>query len=198
MRRLLALLVTLPLVLAGSFAAHQAGFAFAAPAAAQRGRLLAETGHAYLVHLPLVLVALGSVVAIGGLLAVRAELRSPRAACAASWPYALVAPAAFAVQEHLERLLHGGRPPLDLLAEPAFVAGLALQVPVALLAVVLARLVLRSARRLARALGGRRPARLRPGAAPTALRPARSPAIPRPAILASGAAGRAPPLSLAA
>lgn len=198
MRRLLALLVTLPLVLAGSFAAHQAGFAFAAPGAERRGRLLAETGHAYLAHLPLALVALGSVVAIGGLLAVRAELRDPGAAAAACWPYALLAPAAFAVQEHLERFLHSGRPPVDLLAEPAFAAGLALQIPVALLAVLLARLVLRSARRLARALGGRRPARPRPRAASTVLRPARSPAIPRPAILASGAAGRAPPLSLAA
>lgn len=193
MRRLLALLVTLPLVLAGSFAAHQAGFALAAPDAGRRGRLLTETGHAWLAHLPLVGLALASVVAIGGLLAVRAELRDPGAASARSWPYALLAPGAFAVQEHLERLLHGGGSPADLLSEPAFVAGLALQLPVAVLAILLARLVLRSARRLAGALAARRPARP-PSSAPAPARPPR-PVLPamRSYGLASGAAGRAPP-----
>jgi len=196
-RRLLALLVTLPLVLAGSFVAHQAGFALAAPDAAGRGRLLAETGHAWLSHLPLVAVALGSVLALGGLLAVRAELRDPGAAAARAWPYALVAPAAFAVQEHLERLLHSGRLPTDLIAEPAFAAGLALQVPVALLAVLAARAVLRSARRLARALGARRARRPAAARVVLGLLATPAPARPRTGVLAGGAAGRAPPFSAA-
>lgn len=197
MRRLLALLVTLPLVLAGSFAAHQAGFALAAPDAASRGRLLAQTGHAWLSHLPLVAVALGSVLAVGSMLAVRAELRDPGAAAARAWPYALVAPAAFAAQEHLERLIHSGRLPADLFAEPAFAAGLALQLPVALLAVLAARAVLRSARRLARALGARRPRRPARTRVMVALLATPAPPLPRPGALAGGAAGRAPPLSAA-
>lgn len=193
MRRLLALLVTLPLVLAGSCAAHQAGFALAAPDAASRGRLLEQTGHAWLSHLPLVAVALGSVLALGGMLAVRAELRDPGAVAARAWPYALVAPAAFAVQEHLERLLHSGRLPTDLIAEPAFAAGLALQLPVALLAVLAARAVLRSARRLGRALGARRARRPAPARVALGRLTVPAPSLPRPAVLAGGAAGRAPP-----
>ncbi len=198
MRRLLALLVTLPLVLAGSLAAHQLGFAFAAPEAGRRGRLLAETGHSYLAHLPIVLVVLLTAVAAGGCLAVRAELRDPGAAAARAWPYALVAPVAFALQEHLERLLHTGALPLGVVGEPAFLAGLALQLPFALLAVLLARLVLRSARRLARTLGSRRPPRPAVARSPCIGSPSAFVAPPRSSGLATCAAGRAPPVATTA
>ncbi len=194
MRRLLALLVTLPLVLAGSLAAHQLGFGLAAPEAGRRARLLAESGHSYLTHLPIVLVVLLTAVAVAGCLAVRAELRDPGATAASRWPYALIAPGAFTLQECLERLLHTGALPVGLVTEPAFLLGLALQLPMALLAVVLAWLVLRSARRLARALGSRRPPR--PAAAPTPWAGS-APAFvapPRSSGLATCAAGRAPPV----
>jgi hypothetical protein len=56
--------------------------------------------------------------------------------------FPVVALATFVVQEHLERLVHGGVP--LLLTSPAFLVGLVLQLPVALVAWGLARWLLRA------------------------------------------------------
>ena len=55
--------------------------------------------------------------------------------------FPLVGLATFVLQEHIERLVHGGGVPM-LLTSPAFVVGLALQIPVALVAWALARWLL--------------------------------------------------------
>jgi hypothetical protein len=64
-----------------------------------------------------------------------ASLRAP------AWLFAVVPPLAFGVQEHLERALQG-EPTAGAALEPTFVLGLVLQVPFALLAYLLARLLL--------------------------------------------------------
>ena len=55
--------------------------------------------------------------------------------------FPLVGLTTFVLQEHIERLVHGGGVPM-LLTSPAFVVGLALQIPVALVAWALARWLL--------------------------------------------------------
>jgi hypothetical protein len=96
--------------------------------------------HDYLAHVPQVVIVLASVALLGLGLQDRSLSRlSP-------WWVAPLAPVGFACQEHLERLVHTGQMPF-LLASPAFLLGLVLQVPVALLCVVLVGLVLGTLRR---------------------------------------------------
>lgn len=87
--------------------------------------------HDYLAHAPqvlLILVVVGLVVAGLG-----ARFDAPPAR---AFPPAVLA--TFAIQEHLERLVHQGQLPF-LLTTPVFLVGMALQVPVALVAWLLAR-----------------------------------------------------------
>ena len=93
--------------------------------------------HAYLEHAPQVLLVLALCgIVLGGF--------GRRREAPAAYVFPLVAMTTFAVQEHLERLVHEGTVPF-LLTSPAFVVGLLLQVPVALAAWVLARWLLRVA-----------------------------------------------------
>lgn len=128
-RRVLAWLLTLPLVAAGVLGAHALAYALTgtAPGAA----------HEYLRHGPQIALALVAV----GLLGVALEQRGSTASRA---PYALAAPVAFTAMEVVERLAGGAD--VVLLSEPSFLAGLALQVPVALVCLGLAHLVVGAAR----------------------------------------------------
>jgi hypothetical protein len=90
--------------------------------------------HGYLDHAPQVLL----VVALVGLLV--AGLASRMSALAA-WPFPVAALATFAAQEHVERLAHTGELP-SLFDSPAFLVGLLLQLPVALVVWVAARWLL--------------------------------------------------------
>ena len=192
-RLLLALLLTLPTIVGGSLLAHAAGYALAEPDSALRAETLARSGHAYLDQPVLVLLVLLVVFAVGGLLCVDAELRGRGGRHIATWPFSLVAPAGFVVQEHLERLLHTGSLPLDLCTRPEFLLGLALQLPFALFAMWVARLLLRSTKEAVAALGLRRVRLVTPLPAPIAALSSPAAALPRSAALASCAAGRAPP-----
>ncbi len=113
-----------------------------------------------------------------GLLAVASRARRGASTAPATWPLALVAPAGFAAQEHLERLAATGSFPAELAMQPGFLAGLALQLPFALLAVLAARWLGRGAEAVGRAIGrapaygGRLPA-ASPG--PRERRPATAP-----------------------
>jgi hypothetical protein len=92
--------------------------------------------HSYLAHVPQILLLLTLAgLALGGL---GPRLQAPRAAA-----FPLVALTTFAAQEHLERIVHGTGVPF-LLATPAFLVGLLLQVPFALAAWALARWLLRA------------------------------------------------------
>lgn len=91
--------------------------------------------HAYLEHAPQVLLVLALCgIVLGGF--------GRRREAPAAYVFPLVAMTTFAVQEHLERLVHEGTVPF-LLTSPAFVVGLLLQVPVALGAWVLGGWLLR-------------------------------------------------------
>ena len=90
--------------------------------------------HAYVAHAPQVLLVLalcGAALAGFG-----TRDTAPRARV-----FPVAALVTFVVQEHLERLAHGAGFPI-LVTSPVFLVGLALQVPVALLAWALARCLL--------------------------------------------------------
>jgi hypothetical protein len=128
--RVLAWALTLPLAAAGVLAGHALAYA-----------LTGEDGgsvHAYLAHGP----QIAALLATTGLACLAVQQRSSRLTGAR--PYALLGVAGFAAQEHLERLLHSGDLPW-LLTQPTFLRGLALQLPVALACLGVARRVLRAA-----------------------------------------------------
>ncbi len=145
MRRVLAGLSSLGLAVVGSQVAHSLAYRLVAPEADLRAHLLADTGHAYLRLAPLGLAVVSVVV----VMALLAEARSVRTRVSASqprlWVFAIVAPATFVCQEVFERLLHDGVFPLAVVTERTFVIGVALQLPFALLAWLVARLLLRTA-----------------------------------------------------
>jgi hypothetical protein len=128
MRRALAWVVVSPLLGAGVLAAHDAAYRLTGTPS--------EGLHTYLEHAPQVLL-LGFVLGFVVLPPSRSRGRvSPRA-------FVLAAGGIFALQEHLERLVHDGGIPW-LLTSPLFLLGLALQVPVALVVWALARWLLQT------------------------------------------------------
>jgi hypothetical protein len=119
-------LVVSPVVAAGVLTAHWLAYRLTSTPT--------DPFHGYLEHAPQVLLLL----AFGGVIltVVTRRVNAPP-----SGAFPLVALATFVLQEHLERLVHGGGVPF-LLTSPAFVLGLALQIPVALVAWALARRLL--------------------------------------------------------
>jgi hypothetical protein len=126
MDRTRAWLAVSPLVATGVLVAHALAYRLTGT---PNGSL-----HEYLDHAPQVLLVLAIVgLAVAGL---ATRLRTP-----STWPFPAAAVATFVVQEHVERIAHDGQLPL-LLASPAFVVGVLLQLPVALVVWALARLLL--------------------------------------------------------
>jgi predicted benzoate:H+ symporter BenE len=126
--RALAWLLTVALTAAGVLASHAAAY-----------RVTGTTPgdvHGYLTHVPQ-LLAVVVTIALGAL---ALWSRSPSVRL---WPFPALALLGFAAQEHVERLLHTGQLPW-LGTHPAFLVGLALQLPVALALWILARLLLRA------------------------------------------------------
>jgi hypothetical protein len=121
--RLRVWLVVSPLITAGVLVSHALAYRLTGTPPG--------SAHQYLDHTPQVLLAL-AVVAFGlGGLSGPLQLSS-------AWPFPLAALATFVVQEHVEGLAHTGELPW-LLDSRAFVVGVLLQVPLALLAWGLAR-----------------------------------------------------------
>jgi hypothetical protein len=93
--------------------------------------------HAYLEHAPQVLLLLVlSGIVLGGF--------GRRRETPSAYVFPALAVTTFVLQEHIERVVHDGSFPL-LVTSPAFVVGLLLQVPVALVAWGLARWLLAAA-----------------------------------------------------
>ena len=192
-RRLIAWIVTLPLAVAGTQIAHALAYRLINPAGSERAHELSATGHAYFAYLPLAF-AIGAVLVAFALAAeVRhVATRSERAALRPrAWQFGLVAPAVFASQEHFERLIHDGTFPWDAAIAGSFIVGLLLQIPFALAAYGLARLLLHAARSLGGLLAQRR---RRPTFA-TIQWPACAFIAPRLPALALGYGSRGPPLA---
>jgi hypothetical protein len=146
-----AWLLSLPLALAGCLTAHGLAYRIVEPDAHERAHLLASSGHGYLADLRL-LAAVGVALVLAGFVRQAALAARGIEVGGPPWAVALVPPLAFLVQEHLERMLHDGAFPLDALAQPSFLVGLALQVPFALLALAVAALLTRTAVALGRLL----------------------------------------------
>jgi hypothetical protein len=198
-RERLPWLLSLPLIVSGSMTAHALGSrlfaAHATPADADAGREVApRADHGLLTVVP---VIAGIVLAIGLVyLAVRLGRRSrPGRAERRSGPFLLLPLLAFAIQEMAERVVNAEAILFNPVHEPAFLAGLALQVPFAFLAYVLARTLLRVGVRFARVLGESAPpaplARASVGMVAVA---AVRPSIP---VLSLGHSVRGPPLTSA-
>lgn len=153
----LAWLLSLALAAAGGLAAHGLAYRIAEPDAERRHRLLESTGHGYfdVTLLGSLCVALTILAFAGCVLAgVRRDTRPP------FWLFALAPPIGFCLQEHSERMLHQGSFSPGTVLEPTFLAGLLLQLPFAVIALLLARALLVAAGALARRLGA--PPRLWP------------------------------------
>lgn len=178
-------LVALPLAAAGWLAAHCVAYLLVAPA----GRH--ERVHGYLVATPLLLACGITLLAAGLALAVHHGLRGHGRPRVPVVPVALVPPLGFAAQEHVERLIEFGAFPLAAVLEPTFLVGMALQVPVALAAVALARVVSAFGYALGRELAVI--PRARPPIALPGFRAWPEPEVARPPVLATGHGERAPP-----
>jgi hypothetical protein len=187
MRRGAAWLAAAPLMLGGSQLAHALAYRITYPQAHVRVLHMLATGHSYFTRLPLVLAAAGAclLVALAVTAADAARGRPPRALPA--WAFAFLPPLAFALQETVELSLHTGTLAWRAILAPTFAPGLLLQLPFAVLMYLVARLLLRAAERIGRALAASVPP---PGRA-TGFAPA--PTAPRVRLLAGTRLARAPP-----
>jgi hypothetical protein len=179
--RRLPWLLSIPLMAGGCLGAHSAAHRLVEPSTPQGM-------HGYLAPAPLV-IAIG--VAVGLVVALRSVLAGTQRGGAPSYLFALLPPLSFAIQEHLERAVQDGARALELALEPAFLLGLALQLPFALCSLVLARSLFRVAEAACgRLLDRGRSLRRSPT---VVVRPPLLPDLPRVPVLASPQAGRAPP-----
>ncbi|MGZ4389346.1 MAG: hypothetical protein ACXVZL_08195 [Gaiellaceae bacterium] len=196
MRRSLAWAVAVPLILAGSQAAHALAYRLVYPDLHLRTVTLLSTGHGYLTWLPVAL-AVGGAAALASLGATALDAvrgGSPRPLPAAA--FALLPPLAFALQELLELSLHTGTFAWHALLAPTFLPGLLLQAPFALASYAAARLLLRAAEQAGLAL---RPQAVHARAATTVSFPQpRRASLPRRRVASSRLAKRGPPSLVAA
>jgi hypothetical protein len=194
MRRRAAWLIPVPLAVASWLGAHCLAYWLVAPDSGGQMGLHHDHGHAYLGYTPAIVVWGLALLVAGLLLCVGQGLRG--------WPpsrppvrlFLVLPPLGFAVQEHLERLIGTGGIPSDLVLEPTFVAGMALQLPFALAALLVARALgtigFGVGRILARKLAF---ARRAPGTPFALLRLPAWPNVLTPSVLAPGHGPRAPP-----
>jgi hypothetical protein len=192
--RVAAGVIAIPLAIASWLGAHCLAYWLVPPGSEQDMGMHAEHGHAWLGYTPAVAIWGLAFVIAGLVLCVSAGLRGGRSTRPPLRLFALLPPAGFAVQEHAERLIASGSIPHDLIVEPTFVLGLALQLPFALVALLVTRALYAVGFGLGRVLTGElllaRRLRLR---LPTLVcRPA-SVTLVGPSVIALGHGQRAPP-----
>lgn len=154
----------------------------------------AEHGHAWLGYTPALAIWGLAVLVAGLVLCVGQGLRGRRPARPPVLLFGLLPPVGFAVQEHVERLISSGSVPHDLVLEPTFIVGLALQLPFALAALLLTRALYTIGFSLGLAIAARL-AVVRPllhGPSLAVSLPA-APTLVSPSALALGHGQRAPP-----
>jgi hypothetical protein len=190
-RSAVAWILAASLAALGSLWAHEVAYRIVAADEADGAQLLARTGHGYLEHAPLAVGLLLVVIALAVALRAISAARGAAPGTPPAWPFALVPVLGFALQEHLERFLHTGELPLAAALEPTFLVGIGLQLPFALAALLVARVLLGLAHELGRALASRPPV-LGLAPAPSAVLP-REVRRPGPAKLALGWGERGPP-----
>ena len=131
---------SLPLALAGCLTGHAAAYALVG--SSRQDALV----HGYLAYAPQLLAVCVALLGVALAMRVTGRLQGRPAA----WTFALLPPAAFVAQELLERLV-AGLPAHAALETPVYV-GLAAQLPIAAIAYVAARALVRVADDAARAL----------------------------------------------
>jgi hypothetical protein len=192
MRRRLPWLIALPLMAAGSFGAHSLSYlivsARATEGAGDASERASGGGPSYLVLFLGVLAATAIVAACARLLLACA--RGRRAGSVSPWLFFVLPPLAFASQELAERLLRAEAFPFQAALEPRLLVGLLLQLPFGLLALLVARALLRVVEEIAYALSRRQTPRLAASARWSPLGVVDLPRIP---ALALGHAERGPP-----
>jgi hypothetical protein len=192
--RMAAWLVAVPLVAASWLGAHCLSYWLVAPGAEGHMGLHAEHGHAWLGYTPALAIWALTLVVAGLVLCVGEGLRGRRPSGPGLRVVALLPAAGFVVQEHVERLIGTGSIPADLVAEPTFLLGLALQLPFAVAALLVTRtlyaLGFGLGRGLADTLAIGRPLRRR---LPSLRRRPASVMLVSPSALALGHGQRAPP-----
>jgi len=192
-RRVLTWFVALPVMVVGSQVAHGVAYWWAYPQADLRASVLVTSGHGYLAYAPAALGFLLAVQAVAFGVDVADAVRGRRLRNLPPWAFLLIPSVGFTLQEYLERFFAAGVFPWWAALEPSFWRGLILQLPLGLLAFLIARLLLRTASIAARVIEGLRRgrhSRRRPWILP------RLPVLlilPRLTPLAGAAAGRAPP-----
>ena len=190
-----AWLLALPVATASWLGAHCLAYVLVPPGGAEPMHGHVEHGHSYFGSLPVLIAAGVTLLAAGLVLCAGEGLRGSQAR---SRPpvrlFVLLPPLGFVVQEQVETLIASGSLSYELIAEPTFLVGLALQLPCALGALFLARGLYRLGYGLGRLL-----AEALPAAAPTALSPLRllrhvgPAALVAASVLAPGHGPRAPP-----
>jgi hypothetical protein len=132
-----ALLLTLPLSAMGMLLAHQLTWEVAGHGHES------EVSHQYLRY-PAVFVALAAaVLAVASTRSLVHSMGGSVAAAPSAVTFAVMPIVGFVFQEHLEHLVASRELELDFFLSPPFVIGLALQLPFALAALLVARLILR-------------------------------------------------------
>lgn len=199
LRRPVPWLLAIPLMAAGSLAAHATGYALGPTAHEDAHADVAELAEAHErasvgfgSHTVLWLGLLAALLAVVGIRELLLRLRGRDSRRLGAGCFFLLPLLAYSSQELIERLLHAESVPFDAALEPRFLLGLALQVPFAAVAFLLGWLLLRVGERLLRLLGERPVRSLRPHAlvlpAPSAL------VFPRIRPLSRGHPLRGPPL----
>jgi hypothetical protein len=120
--------------------AHCLAFVLMPPTGGDHMHHHAEGGHAYFGSMPVLVAALVTVLAAGLVLCVGEGLRGrTRGLGPPALLFALLPPLGFVVQEHVEELVRSGSLSSHLITEPTFLTGLALQLPFAVVALLLCR-----------------------------------------------------------
>jgi hypothetical protein len=193
-RRTGAWAIAVPLAVASWLGAHCFAYWLTSPGAEHHIGVHTEQGHAWLGYMPALAVWGLALVVAGVVLSLAEGLRGRRPSRPPVRVFALLPPIGFTVQEHAERLIGSGAVPPDLVVEPTFLIGLALQLPFALAALLLTRALYAIGFGLGRVLAGnlvlRRPLRY---AAPALLELPESATLVSPSVLALGHGQRAPP-----
>jgi hypothetical protein len=194
MSRRLTWLLTVPLMTGGLLAGHSVAYRVAIRDPHEREHALEATGHGYLAYVPLfagvcLALVLGAVV-LRALAAFRRQSGSATPATA----FAMLPVLAFVLQEHVERAVHSGTVPWTAALELTFAVGLAVQLPFAFAALLLAEVLDSLAQAVGVALAAAGPPQSKlPLPAALVLVPADLRRMP---ILARGYGGRAPPRPL--
>jgi hypothetical protein len=193
MKRQLPWLIAMPLAVVGTLAGHSVGYWAAVPDAHERAHVLASSGHGYLTYAPLLIGLCLAVTALGFVAQALAVFRGGDASGGTRIKLvAALAPAAFVLQELLERYVHDGHLHWHLVVSAPFLLGLATQVPFALLAAAIAFALATAAQHVAQAIRGAR--RSRPRGTALMFLAWLSVDLPPAPVLARGYTGRGPPL----